>query len=448
MSKLQPVRGTHDILPEEFEKFHAVVTRARELATLYGFKEMTPPVFEATEVFSRSMGETSDVVSKEMFTFQTKGEESVTLRPEFTAGIVRSFISNGMQQNLPWKLFSTGPAFRYERPQKGRQRQFHQVNYEWLGDGSAEADIEIIMLAGHLLYSLSNKIQCTLLINTLGDKESRERYRDALVSYLTPYSKELSEDSQRRLITNPLRILDSKSEQDKKIVQNGPKINDFLSDAENERFAFVLFSLKNKVPFFQDVIPTPSLVRGLDYYTGTVFEFISTSGDLGAQNTVLAGGRYDGLVEQMGGAPTPSIGFAAGVERLMLLMEGNWKHIPDIKIITLPFEDVRREVVWPFTVALRYQLLMLLEANHSKGKGTFEVFWHGSFKKRMERANKQGATHVIILGSEEITQNQFILKNMKTGMEDKLSMDLRDKAVLAKFADLLNLSITLDSISL
>src|ERR1700733_10653350 len=176
-SKLQPVRGTHDILPEEFEKFHAVVTRARELATLYGFKEMATPIFESTDVFSRSMGETSDVVSKEMFTFETKGGESVTLRPEFTAGIVRAFLSNGMQQHLPLKLFSTGPLFRYERPQKGRQRQFHQVNFEWLGDDSWQADVELIVLAGHLLYLLSGQKGCNLLINTLGDKESRAKYR-------------------------------------------------------------------------------------------------------------------------------------------------------------------------------------------------------------------------------------------------------------------------------
>src|SRR5271155_5389070 len=190
--KLQPVRGTHDILPDDFEKFHAVVARARELATLYGFREMATPIFEPTEVFSRSMGETSDVVAKEMFTFQTKGDESVTLRPEFTAGIVRAFLSNGMQQHLPLKLFSTGPLFRYERPQKGRQRQFHQVNFEWLGDDSWQADVDLILLAGKLLYSLSGK-PCTLLINSLGDKESREKYRTALVNYLTPFTHELSE---------------------------------------------------------------------------------------------------------------------------------------------------------------------------------------------------------------------------------------------------------------
>ena len=257
--KLQPVRGTHDMVPEEYERFHAIITRARHMATLYGFEEMATPIFEPTEVFARSMGETSDVVSKEMFTFDTRGGESVTLRPEFTAGIVRAFLSNGMQQNLPLKLFSTGPVFRYERPQKGRQRQFHQINYEWLGDDSWQADVEMICVASNLLYYLMGKNGSKLLINTLGDKVSRATYRDALVSYLTPYKNDLSEDSQRRLEANPLRILDSKSEQDQKILQTAPRITSYLNDASRNRYDRVCQALWNKdIPFMQVMEQTPS----------------------------------------------------------------------------------------------------------------------------------------------------------------------------------------------
>jgi histidyl-tRNA synthetase len=425
--KLQPVRGTHDLLPEEFEKFHAVITRARELATLYGFEEMATPIFEATEVFSRSMGETSDVVSKEMFTFETKGEESVTLRPEFTAGIVRAFISNGMQQHLPLKLFSTGPLFRYERPQKGRQRQFHQVNFEWLGDDSAEADVEMIMLAGHLLYSLSGKEGCTLVINTLGDQESRVRYRETLIKYLTPYAKELSQDSQRRLASNPLRILDSKDGGDRKILENAPRMTDYLSDAAKQRFDKICTSLmQENVPFFHDVRIDPALVRGLDYYTDTVFEFVARTGELGAQNTVLAGGRYDGLIEQMGGKPTPAIGFAAGVERLLLLMSGTWKYVPDIKLIIMPLEEVPSTFVHPLAAVLRMLLSDVVTQRKIKGQHSVAVYWQGKLGKRMEKAAKYGATHVLILGETPV------FKDMKTGNQHTISLAFEDLENLIK----------------
>ena len=418
--KLQPVRGTHDILPEEFEKFHAVVTHARELAILYGFKEMVTPVFEATEVFSRSMGETSDVVSKEMFTFQTKGEESVTLRPEFTAGIVRAFISNGMQQHLPLKLFSTGPTFRYERPQKGRQRQFHQLNFEWLGDDTAEADVEIILLAGHLLSTLAGK-RCTLLLNSLGDKESRVSYRDALVAYLTPKVSELSEESQRRLTKNPLRILDSKDPRDKAITKDAPKITDYLSEASKARFSTICAALtQESIPFFQNVRVEPSLVRGLDYYTDTIFEFVSEEGELGAQNTVLAGGRYDGLVEQMGGKPTSAIGFAAGIERLVLLMSGTWEQVPDTKIVVMPLEEVPSIAVHPLAAVLRVNLMGIVTQRKTKGQHSVEVYWQGKLGKRMEKAAKYGATHVLILGETPM------FKDMKTGAQRTISLEFED----------------------
>jgi len=433
--KLQSVRGTHDILPDDFEKFQAVVTRARDMATLYGFREMATPIFEMTEVFKRSMGETSDVVSKEMFAFDTKGGESVCLRPEFTAGIARAFISNGMQQNLPLKIFSTGPLFRYERPQKGRQRQFHQVNFEWLGDDSAEADVEIIMLAGQLLHMISGENSCTLLINTLGDKESRAIYRDALVAYLTPHTANLSEDSQRRLIANPLRILDSKDPRDQEITKNAPKITDYLSAASKARFDAICKALKeNSLAFFQEIRIEPSLVRGLDYYTDTVFEFVANTGDLGAQNTVLAGGRYDGLVEQMGGKPTPAIGFAAGVERLLLLAEGNTNLLgkKGLKIVVLPFEEVEKGDVHNIASLLRFNIGYELIARNTRRECSVETFWAGKLAKRMEKAAKQGADFVLILPPEEMVRNACVLQNMQTREKKEIVIaDIKDSAKLA-----------------
>jgi histidyl-tRNA synthetase len=447
--KLQPVRGTHDILPEEFDKFNAIINLARELGKLYGFDEMATPIFEMTEVFLRSMGETSDVVSKEMFTFETKGEESVTLRPEFTAGIVRAFIFNGMQQHLPLKLFSTGPLFRYERPQKGRQRQFHQVNFEWLGDDSPEADIEIIQLAGQLLFYLSGKKGCKLLINTLGDKDSRERYRDALVSYLTPYKQELSEDSRKRLVLNPLRILDSKNDADRKIIETSPKIANYLSGDAKKRFDYVCETLsQTSSRHLQDIKIEPSLVRGLDYYTDTVFEFVAETGELGAQNTVLAGGRYDGLIEQMGGKPTSAIGFAAGIERLVLLAQGNnsdvWEQTRGIKIFVMPVDDdeieIEKSVVHNIASVVRFTLHDMLLKQRSKLFCSVQTMWQGKLAKRMEKAAKQDATHVIILPTEEMKRRACIIQNMDTRERKEIQVDeLSDPIKLAAFLDLTNM---------
>lgn len=423
-SKLQAVRGTHDILPEEFRKFHAVVESARKLARLYGFEEMATPIFEPTEVFSRSMGETSDVVSKEMFTFETRGGESVTLRPEFTAGIARAFIQNGMQQHLPLKLFSTGPLFRYERPQKGRQRQFHQVNFEWLGDGSPEADVETIMLAGHLLLQLGGGEGATLLINTLGDAESRSRYRDALVAYLTPYMNDLSEDSLRRLKINPLRILDSKDPGDRQIVADAPKLMDYVSTEAKARFEHIHEILQQKeLPLFKSVRVEPSLVRGLDYYTDTVFEFVADTGELGAQNTVLAGGRYDGLIDQMGGRPTPAVGFAAGVERLLLMMDPNrWTTKPDIKLFLIPDEDVTPGRTHVIATHLRDCLNQIIESRKCRIRASVEILFDGGQKKRLERAHKREGSHVMLLDAEGLKRRECLVRFMKDGTEEHASI--------------------------
>jgi histidyl-tRNA synthetase len=416
-SKLQPVRGTHDILPDEFEKFNVVTGVARELATLYGFREMATPIFEQTEVFSRSMGESSDVVSKEMFTFETRGGESVTLRPEFTAGTARAFISNGMQQNLPLKLFSTGAVFRYERPQKGRQRQFHQVNYEWLGDDSWQADAEMILLAGHLLSMLTEE-ETELHINTLGDAQSREKYRDALVAYLTPLSDKLSEDSKRRLAFNPLRILDSKDSGDREILKNAPVMTDFLSVEAAQRFKNICDLLAEEIlQFSHKIVIDPALVRGLDYYTDTVFEFVANSGDLGAQNTVLAGGRYDGLIGQMGGNPTPAIGFAAGVERLSLLLADDIVDSDQHKVILLPLEDMPASTVFSVASNLRFNLSDILPCLQ------VEILWHGKLAKRLEKASKNAATHVVIMSADDEKQGMCVVKNMAARTEKKVHFE-------------------------
>lgn len=312
---IQPARGTRDIYGADLAAFKQVENTAREFAKRYGFGEIQTPIFESTEVFCRGVGETSDIVSKEMYTFTDRGGESFTLRPEGTAGVVRAFISEGMEQNQPVKLMYAGPMFRYERPQKGRYRQLHQVGVEILGAATPQTDVEVLCLAWDFLSALGLQKYIRLELNTLGDVESRTAYRDALVAYFSDFKDKLSEDSRVRLEKNPLRILDSKDEGDKKIVENAPKMTDFLNEESKKFFDAVQDGLNALgIPF----VVNPRLVRGLDYYRHTVFEFVTDS--LGAQGTVLAGGRYDGLVQQLGGSQTAGIGFGAGIDRLALLV--------------------------------------------------------------------------------------------------------------------------------
>ncbi|MGB1539907.1 MAG: histidine--tRNA ligase, partial [Rickettsiales bacterium] len=315
-NKLQPVRGTHDLLPQECRQHRYIADTARNTAGLYGFEEIVTPIFEFTDVFKRTLGDTSDVVSKETYTFCDRGGEEITLRPEFTAGIARAFISHGLKDQTPLKYFYHGPAFRYERPQKGRQRQFHQIGVEMLGVPEAAGDVELIALAAQTLAALGLKDHVKLELNTLGDAESRKAYRAALVEYFSDHKSKLSEDSQRRLELNPLRILDSKDEGDKAINEGAPQNSEYFTPQAAEFFAQTQEGLENiGISFYLN----PRLVRGLDYYCHTVFEF--TTDALGAQNTVLAGGRYDSLVSIMGGPDTPGTGWAAGVERLAALLE-------------------------------------------------------------------------------------------------------------------------------
>ena len=341
----QPVRGTHDLLPEDFVRHVHVIGTARDVAARFGYAEMATPIFEFTEVFARTMGESSDVVSKEMYSFESRSGESMTLRPEYTAGICRAFISNGLQQNVPFKVFAAGPMFRYERPQKGRQRQFHQIDVECIGAPEAKADIEVIAIGASILTALGVMKDCSLEINTLGDQESRQTYRAALVEYFSDHKSDLSKDSLDRLGRNPLRILDSKDKGDRVIVEKAPLFNDYLNNFSSEFFDEVLEGLSL---LGIDYTLNRRLVRGLDYYTHTAFEFVTTA--LGAQGAVIAGGRYDGLIETLGGKPTPGIGWAGGIERLAMLIEDVPASVRPIAII--PVGDAAEAIA----AKLAYQL--------------------------------------------------------------------------------------------
>jgi histidyl-tRNA synthetase len=396
---MQSVRGTKDYFGEDAAKFDHIVQTAKNAANLFGFESFYTPIFEDTSVFTRTLGETSDVVNKEMYTFESKGGESLTLRPEFTAGIARAFISNGLQQNLPLKLFSYGPLFRYERPQKGRQRQFHQINFECLGIKDFAIDVEMISLAASVLKNLGITKNVTLNINTLGDKISRENYLKALVEYLTKFSEKLSEDSKNRLQKNPLRILDSKDAGDREILQNAPKIQDYLTPEAAEFFNNVVDGVKQIIEFPVEV--NPNIVRGLDYYNHTVFEFIASGDELGSQNTILAGGRYDNLITQMGGPETPAFGFAAGIERLMLMISA--PQITANKIAIIADDNIS---------ALKNAAI--LRAKNIP----CEIIISGNFKKKIQRAIKANASHILFVFPDGLE-----IKNLATQAQEKTDLN-------------------------
>jgi histidyl-tRNA synthetase len=399
---LQPVRGTHDLIGEEFRRHHAVIVAARRVTSLYGFEEWATPVFEDTGVFARSLGETSDVVSKEMYTFTDRGGDSITLRPENTAGICRALVSNGLTQaNLPRKVFYAGPMFRYERPQKGRTRQFHQIGCEVLGAAEPLADAEVIAAGWHILQALGIDDGVVLEINTLGDAESRDGYRAALVAHFEAHRAQLSADSLVRLDKNPMRILDSKDAGDRAIVATAPTIQPYLTPAASAFFEAVLRHLETLG------VPTrlnPRIVRGLDYYSHTAFEFVTDR--LGAQGTVMAGGRYNGLVEEMGGPPTPSVGWAGGIERLAMLL------------VTTP-PAPRPVAVIPVSEAEEGAALALLQALRRAGV-TAEIAYKGNLKRRMERANRLSARAALILGETEVAQGLVQLRDLDAGTQDSV----------------------------
>lgn len=401
----QNVRGTQDFFGENIKKYNYVINVAKKNTESYNFHEITTPIIEFSNLFERSVGDSSDIVMKELYKFEDKGGNVLALRPEFTAGVVRSFLNNDeLNQNLPQKLFSFGPIFRYDRPQKGRYRQFNQINCEYIGVKEYLADVEIICLGYKILQDLGFK-NITLEINSLGSNTCKQKYEEALKNYFTKFKDKLSEDSKIRLDKNPLRILDSKEECDRELLKNAPKIDDFYTEEERVFFNNILTTIKN---LGIDFIPNNLLVRGLDYYTSTVFEFTTT--DLGAQATVLAGGRYDDLIEQMSGTSIPAVGFGGGVERMMLMLNDNLLEKEKI-IAIVPVSENENDFCFNLVNKLRL-----------KGE-RIEFIYSGKFKRKMEKANKCGANFLIVVGEDEVKGKNLQIKNLEDGTTSNFNYD-------------------------
>ena len=396
MASLQPVRGTRDILPAEARRMRHVVETGRTMAERYGFDEIATPIFESSAVFKRTLGETSDIVTKEMYTFTDKGGEEITLRPEGTAGVARALISGGLTQDLPLKFFYAGPMFRYERPQKGRLRQFHQIGVELLGVAEPIADIETIAVGAAVLDALGVLSKTALELNSLGNQASRAAYRAKLVDYLTDHEARLSDDSKTRLKLNPLRILDSKDEGDRRIIHGAPQFGESL-DAESHAFLEQVTEGLRALGIHYEL--NDRLVRGLDYYCHTAFEF--TTEALGAQGTVLAGGRYDGLIAQMGGSAVPGVGWAAGVERLAMLID-------DAPAAPRPVAIVAADD------AAETPALKLAEELRKQGFRV-ELPHRGNMGRKLKRASKVNARAAVILGSTELAANSATVRDLDSG---------------------------------
>jgi len=406
----QPVRGTQSLLGEDADRFHAVVDAFDRVRRLFGFKRVEVPVIEQTSVFARTIGETTDVVSKEMYTFKDRGGELITLRPEFTAGICRAYLSEGWQQFAPLKLAVHGPAFRYERPQKGRFRQFHQLDAEVIGASEAAADVELLSLGDQLLRELGIHEGVTLQLNTLGDAETRDAWRSALVEYFASHRSSLSEDSLVRLERNPLRILDTKDSKERPIADAAPSIDDYLTSEASDFFAQVTAGLDAAgVSWTRN----PRLVRGLDYYRHTAFEFVTDR--LGAQGTVIAGGRYDGLIESLGGPYTPAVGWAAGIERLGMMIEAPSPEAPSVAVI--PLGDRAESEAQRIVAGLRREGVAA------------DMAYRGNMKKRLSRANAAGAKYALIIGDDELDRGEAQLKDLATGEQKSVSLDLIGEAI-------------------
>lgn len=404
MSKLQAPRGTTDILFNESEKFQKIIDTARNLSKSYGASEIHTPIFEHSGVFKRTLGENSDIVHKEMYSFNDRSDNELTLRPEGTAPIVRAVLSNSLTQSLPLKLFYAGPMFRYERPQKGRQRQFHQWGFEVFGVQNPNIDIELLSFAWTYFEKLGLKDKISLEINSIGDKESRDSYKAALVDFYNLHKESLSEDSLRRLTQNPLRILDSKDKGDKEINKGAPDIDDYLNDTSRGYYDKITNGLDALGLAYTK---NSRLVRGLDYYNHVVFEFKAEG--LGSQDAVLSGGRYDGLVKTMGGPEMASVGFAAGVERLGLLLGESEQTTKPIVFISL---DEKCD---------NYTLSIL---NKLRADGiACELTYSGNLSKRMKRAAKLGADYAIIIGEDEMAKNEVCIKTLSTGEQAHCGAD-------------------------
>ncbi|MCB4407038.1 histidine--tRNA ligase [Synechococcus sp. MU1642] len=412
MSQLQSLRGMVDLLPEALQRWQAVEAMAREHFQRSGFGEIRTPLLETTDLFGRGIGEGTDVVGKEMYSFQDRGDRSCTLRPEGTASVVRAALQHGLLSQGAQKLWYAGPMFRYERPQAGRQRQFHQIGVEWLGAERARSDVEVIALAWDLLASLGvGGLQ--LELNSLGTAEDRHDYRNALVAWLEQRSEALDPDSQARLSTNPLRILDSKNKDTQALLEDAPTLADALADASRERFEEVQRGLTTLgIPFRLN----PRLVRGLDYYSHTAFEI--TSDQLGAQATVCGGGRYDGLISQLGGPQTPAIGWALGMERLLLVLEAAAQADPNgpaARLAVIPIPDA-----YLVNRGERAETVGLSLARSLRQQGlTVELDGSGSaFGKQFKRADRSCARWALVLGDEEVERGEVRLKPLQQQGEE------------------------------
>jgi histidyl-tRNA synthetase len=404
MSRLQPVRGTHDLFGDEARRHLYIADTARRTAGLYGYAPAATPVFEFTDVFQRTLGETSDIVTKEMYTFEDKGGDSLTLRPEGTAGIARAVISGGLQNELPLKCFYDGPMFRHERPQKGRLRQFHQIGVELVGVAEPVGDVEIVALGAAVLDALGVLGQAQLELNTLGDPDSRAAYRDVLVEYFQGHAGGLSDDSRERLDRNPLRILDSKDAGDREIVAGAPSFADHLTPAAADFFAAVRQGLDDLGIAY---MVNPRLVRGLDYYGHTAFEF--TTDALGAQGTILAGGRYDGLIETMGGPATPGVGWAAGIERLAMLLGA--AEPPPRPVAVIGLGDVGDRAALKVAIELR------------RAGVTAEYVYRGGLKRGLRRANRIDAVAAVMLGDDELARGAATVRDLDSGAQQDVPLD-------------------------
>ena len=402
---IQAIRGMNDLLPDQSPAWQQVESTIRRVAASYGYSEIRMPVLENTALFKRSIGEVTDIVEKEMYTFDDRNGESLTLRPEGTASCVRAGNQHGLLYNQIQRLWYMGPMFRYERPQKGRYRQFHQFGIETFGLSGADADAEVILLSARLWKAFGIADQVELQLNSLGSNEARARYRDALRDYLEQYQEQLDEDSKRRLDSNPLRILDSKDETTQSLLADAPRLSDYWDDESREHFAQLRARLDEAGINYT---LNERLVRGLDYYNRTVFEWVTTA--LGAQGTVCAGGRYDGLVEQLGGKATPAVGFAMGMERLVLLLQEQDKLNPRraVDAYLMPLGEQAELKAPAIAEQLRDALPELRLVTHCGG---------GAMKKQIKKADKSGAEVALIVGENELAEQQVTVKPLRSDAE-------------------------------
>ncbi|MDH5183084.1 MAG: histidine--tRNA ligase [Gammaproteobacteria bacterium] len=406
-NNIQAIRGMHDIKPEQTPYWQFLEGTVRDVLQAYSYDEIRMPLVEKTELFKRSIGEVTDIVEKEMYTFEDRNGDSLTLRPEGTASCVRACMENGLLHNQVQRLWYMGPMFRHERPQKGRYRQFHQIGVEAFGMSGADIDAELILMSARMLKQLGLFDNVVLHINSLGTSDARTVYRSKLVEYFSAHGDKLDDDSQRRLQSNPLRILDSKNPDMQQLIEDAPKLMDHLDAESLAHFARLKAYLDQADIKY---IVNPRLVRGLDYYSRTVFEWITDQ--LGAQGTVLAGGRFDGLVEQLGGKPTPAIGFAMGIERLVALLEDNnlaqqVDHAPHAYLLAMG-------------ESAQLTAMQLAEQLRDEIKG-IRISLHcgdGSFKSQMKKADKSGANFALILGEDEINSGTIAIKNMQLGEQE------------------------------